>query len=716
MDLKAVTGQLYIINGQPRAAATVPGLLAQSPPARAARGRGSDFLFIHLTLNGPAAETEVLAQDLLDAISQRFYQTPGSVTAALRKAIVETNDLLLRRNVSGRDTPREGAITCAVLRGQELFMAQTGESFAVLGHQFGVERLPNVAPPRITPLGQTAGLDLRFYHNWLEPGHILLLADPRMAHLPASTIHPALMETEDLADSLDAFAHLLDADTARLMLIQFTDEEPVITPRPAPIRETGRRLEPPTTSPRRDPQYASPPSSRQVPRRASLPLPQIDVGPAARQATSQAAHGLGRATGWLAQVMARLNPPRPAAADEEPINWAWPTLIAILIPIILALVVASAYFQRGLSNRFSEIRQEMGQAIGLAQQAESSDAAREYYNQVLILSAEAETLRPGNADVQSMRQTARNQLDRLDDVTRLQTTALYNYGDTARLGSVTLRSGANGDLYVLDRGNNQLWLHNTSADYLTFDPAEPELLVSGGQAIGNQVVATLVDTLWREAGQNISRPSLAALDNSGALINFYPDFRDLRAVPLGLASNWRQPVAITTYLENLYVLDRTAQKVWRYIADGEGFTISDGQEAIEFADDANLEQAVDVAIYSEDGSVIILYGDGRLRRFVRGRPLWTEADLLNNGLRTPLVAPIAVKIIGEGLNSSLFVADPGSARILQFSLGGIFLAQYKGTLADGSEAFSQIADFDVAEAPLRIFFFMVNDILLAVEN
>ncbi len=746
MDLKAVTGQLYIINGEPQAAANVPGLQAQSPPARAARGRSSDYLFVHLTLSGPAAETEALAQDLLDSISQRFYQTPGSITAALRNAIVETNDLLLRRNVSGSDASREGAITCAVLRGQELFIAQAGESFALLGHHFGVERLPAAAPPRMTPLGRTAGLDLRFYHNWLEPGHMLLLADPRMAHLPASTIRPALVESEDLADSLEALAGLLASDTARLILIQFTDEEPVIVPQPAVVKDTGTRLEPPTTPPRRDPQYArDTATAAQITRpRPPFPRPRSDGAaarqvapivrqaglatrpagatarrtvPAARQATSHAAYGLGRFMGWLAQLLARLNPARPATAPaEEAVSWAWPALVAIIIPVIIALAVATTYFQRGLSNRFSDIRQEMGQAIGLAEQAEDNDTARTYYNQVLALGVEAETLRPGNADVQLMRQTALAQLDRLDDITRLQASVLYTYGENAGMGSVVLRNGLNGDIYTLDRVSSEVWLHNTSEDYLVLTTPEPEPLLFTNQAIGNQVVTTLADMLWRNTGQNISRPGLAVLDNSGALINFYPDFSDRRAVPLGLASSWRQPTAITTYAENLYILDRAAEKVWRYLPDGEGFTITDGQEAIEFADGADLAQAVDVAIYSEDGSVIILYQDGRLRRFVGGRPLWTEIDLLNNGLQSPLIAPSALKIIGQGLNSSLFVADPGSARIVQFSLGGIFLAQYKGTLPDGTEAFGQIADFDVAEAPLRIFAVAGNKLILAVEN
>ena len=91
MTLHAVTGQLYMIEGVVQETTAVPGILVQPPPPRAARGRDRDFLFVHLSLSGRAEETAVVAQDLLDAISSRFYQTSGSVTAALRQSIMDAN-------------------------------------------------------------------------------------------------------------------------------------------------------------------------------------------------------------------------------------------------------------------------------------------------------------------------------------------------------------------------------------------------------------------------------------------------------------------------------------------------------------------------------------------------------------------------------------------------------------------------------------------------
>ena len=98
MDLQAITGQIYIVNGEIQQAAAettstacVPGLLAQSAPSKANRNRKRDFLFLHLTLTGSSAETAVLAQEIVTATSQKYYETGGSVTSALRQAVSDAD-------------------------------------------------------------------------------------------------------------------------------------------------------------------------------------------------------------------------------------------------------------------------------------------------------------------------------------------------------------------------------------------------------------------------------------------------------------------------------------------------------------------------------------------------------------------------------------------------------------------------------------------------
>ena len=180
MDLLAITAPLHVVNGTAQETGVVPGLLALPAPAKAARGRERDFLFAHLSLSGPLEETAALIDDLTAGLGRRFFAASGSVTAALRRAVLETNEQLLRHNLSIR-RPHEGALTCAVLHGEELYTLQVGEGLAFLGHNFGIERLP-VAPPRsVMPLGRSVGLDIRFAYHRLQSGDMMLLADPRLA-------------------------------------------------------------------------------------------------------------------------------------------------------------------------------------------------------------------------------------------------------------------------------------------------------------------------------------------------------------------------------------------------------------------------------------------------------------------------------------------------------------------------------------------------------
>jgi hypothetical protein len=740
-ELQAVTGQLYIVDGVMQTVspgAAVPGILVQPPPSKAQRSRSRDFLFVHLTLSGDPAETAVLAQDLLDLISQKFYAASGSLTAALRGAIMAANQTLLRRNLASKEAMREGGLTCAVLRHGELFTLQTGETLALLGHNFGIERLPPRPLDHITPLGRTSGLDIRYAHHRLQSGDLLLLADPRISHLPTDSFSVALVDT-DIESGLDALIDIVADESARLLMIEFNDDS--LLDLPDVVQPTPRegRTAAPIPQPRRDPTAASLPVTsgdrRPQPVREGTPppardgirtLPAIDrqqVETTARRAGSQAALGLSTFTAWLAELLTRLRPPRTAvpAEEEEPVSWTWPILIAILIPVLIAVIVSGVYLERGRVQRMAEIRTEMAQLIGLADQAGSDTVqARQHYNNALALAAEAETeVRPGDEEVARLRTIARERLDVLDDVTRLAARPFYEFSEGTALTHVVLRDGFNGGIFILDKGNGLVYEYETDETYLNPLTLEPQARVFNGQAVGNQVVGSVIDMFWRPAGSAVTRDGLAMLDSNGALLTYQPSLGSTFAVPLDLASEWQVPIAIATFDERLYVLDIGAQVIWKYFPNGDDFTANADDRTLFFAEDAELNQVIDLDIFSQDGGLVLLYRDGRIRYYDTrsSRLVWDESDVLTNGLLTPLVAPTAVEIVGRGLNASIFIADPGSGRIVQISRPtGQVLAQYRATAPDGSELFNQITDFAIAETPLRVFVTTGQTLYLAVQE
>lgn len=726
-ELQAITGQLFIANGvlqDVTPGAAVPGLLVQPGLARANRSRERDLLFVHLTLTGAVDETAVLSQHLLTLISHKFYSTSGSATAALRGAVLEANQQLLRHNLSGNKGPsREGAITCATFHQGELFTLQVGESFALLGRTFGIERMPPKPPLQITPLGRSSGLDIRYYHHRVQAGDLLLLADPRMSHLPTEDFTPALVENHVEA-GLGELVVMVGDDSARLLLVEFSLDAPLDLPDVQPQKLTTNTAVP-VPQPRRSstaavaattaataavrqpqPQRAQPVTSANQ-TSGSTAVDREVVERQARRAGSKAALGASRFTAWLADLLARLRSPEPDQPGEEPVNWTWAALIAITIPILIAAIVTSVYMARDQAQDLTAVKSQMSQELILAEEASSEAEARQHYVAAMTLAEQANVqLRPGDAEVSRMQVLAREQLDELDGVTRLTAVPLYQYSEGTNLKAVTLREGLNGGIYTLDVGNGLTYEHETDESYLSLTTSEPTLLLANGQSVGSHVVEAIVDFFWRPQGFSVQREGLAMLDKAGALLTFQPSLDATFAVPLDLSVEWVNPVAAADFDERLYVLDTGAEKIWKYYPDGDNFIAKADDRFIVFSDDPDLGQAVDFDIYSEDGSLVILYGDGRVRYYDtrNGRIEWDETTLLTNGLNVPLLNPTSAEIVGRGLNATVYIADSGNGRVVQVSRPtGVVLAQFRATTEDGSELFTGMSDFAIAEQPLRLF-------------
>jgi hypothetical protein len=719
MRLHAVSGQLQIVDGQEQDRTPIPGLLAQPAPGRAAHGRQRDVLFVHLTLSGALTENANLIQGLLQKISEGYFGRSGTVTAGLRRVIQDTNDRLLKMNLGGSGAPREGAITCAVLHDDELFIVQTGESLALLGHNFGVERVPARTPEHITPLGRSSGLDFRYFHQRLLPGDMLLMADPRIAHLPSHALSPALVDTE-LDLGLEELKEAIGANSGRMLLIEFTDEpvrtQPIL-PQPVPKRER-------ITLPKQKayPTVAVAASAQPVREGQSTAVPEINIdelGDAAeytaRRAASRSALGLSFLTGWTADLMLRLRPP---AEESEDGHWLLPVLIAIVIPLVVAIVVGGVYLERGRVRQISQIRRAMSQSLVAAEAAGQNDElAREQYNQVMTLAAQAEELRPGDGGVAEMRETALIALDQLDGVTRLLAQPLFKLDRTVDLGVVALPEDSAAGIFTLDDADGSVNVHGTDESFTNLSDDDARELGFGGQAVGSHVVQDLVDIAWRPGIGQESSDGLAMLDVGGALVTYYPDTNETKSVILGLSSEWQGPVDMAQYLGRLYVLDPPASTIWKYYPQDDGFVVDPDERTLNIGVDLDLNHAIDIDLYSEDGSLLVVYDDGRIRFYDTrsGRVQWDENDLLDNGLATPLQKPVAAELVGKGLNASIYVLDAGNGRVIQISRLGTVLNQYRATDERGQDVFVGGTDLAIAEVPLRIFVTSGNQLFLAEQ-
>ena len=725
MELEAVYRHLYQRGGEQIEGAP-PGMVVEAPPsaAKAARGRSRDTLFVHLTLSSRETPTAVLYQGVTEALTNAFFLTSGSVTAALRKAIRAANEYLMRHNVRVQGVDKQqGGITCAVLREEEVFIAQAGSALAFIGHQGRIERLPPRPPGDAAPLGMSYGVDTRFYHSWIHPGDVLLLTDGTLERHTNEVIGSAVI-FEGVTAGVNNLAQLARVDEQfRLMLVEFTASQTrrtVVQPKPGvevaarePVFEEPAAPE----SRMRELVFEPPPAAEETRPKPARPTVKVDVEDGARKAASGLALGTARLIGGVGRLLERLFSSEDVGGqairrDSGPSPLTLGAL-AVLIPIVVALVVVAVFMQRGRAEQFQELLTAMGQESELAQAAAGDPvAARVHWEQVTELSDEALRLRPAHETVLQFRKQSRDALDVLDQVTRLTVYPLYEYkgeGDSTALAVESLA------VYVLDSGLDYVYKHLLESDLQPVDDLGPETLLFKHQAVGGDAVGELVDMVWFPKSGEIREETVAMLDASGLLLNYRPSWGEVISSRLKTPAAWSNPTAISVYGDNFYVLDIGAGEIWKYDARDGGYPEAPTAYRIAVnadsdpTNDIDLGQMVDMTI-DRDGSLYLLGRDGQVFKFFGG-----EIKLFAlEELQEPLVAPSAIFCSLTGLNPFCFIADPGSGRIIQTTPQGLFWAQYKARGMNLTDPFAQIDDIYVQEAPLlRIYATSGNSLLAA---
>lgn len=156
---------------------TFPDLFIAELPRRPARGRGSDHLILYLTLNGNAPLSPGKQEQILARLAQTYYKTSGSITAALRTVAENLNQFLLDRNLRNASSGRQaiGLLTLLTMRGDQLYLAQSGPVHAFIASSENIEHLFD---PQISGrgLGLSRTTHIRYSQAILQPGDTILLA------------------------------------------------------------------------------------------------------------------------------------------------------------------------------------------------------------------------------------------------------------------------------------------------------------------------------------------------------------------------------------------------------------------------------------------------------------------------------------------------------------------------------------------------------------
>ena len=637
---------------------SLPGLLAATPPRKTARGREQDRLVALLSINGSAPLTAADYLNLTGDIANRFYQSPGSVTSALRSAADFFNQTLLERNLStsGRGQYSVGWLALGAQRGGQFYLLQSGPTHAFhLGAETRMIHDPELSG-RGLGLSQTLTAYLSFVE--LQPGDQLVLATQAPAGWEGIVTErrgPSSLEITRrrllaaAGAELSAVLIQVQAGTGEVNVLRSGSDRPESAPDPGPAA-----VEPavfPADAPPAEPEpdwpaahvvgapAAEAPAAPQVHPRPypTRPLPQtlpppaapddeplpsdgietFERAPSGPRLTDRAAQGSrlaaraaagiirgGRSLGQRFGDAIRKITPRlvPGMDSTQPLETPHSLMlaIAVIIPVLIATAAFAVYSRFGRSTQYDEY---ILQAQALAAQAEAeSDPVRQRqaWEAALQQALEAEKIAetPESAD---LRLKAQNTLDQLDKIIRL-TFEKAVVGLPRSLEIIRL-AATESDVYMLDAESGKaLRAHLSTGRSYQYDAQ----FQCGPGTYDGRVVGKLVDILPM-ARLNRFNAAVMAIDARGNLLYCIPGEAPVIYL-LGNDTNWGSVTAMAYDAANLYVLDAPERALWIYDeTDGEfkDFPIYYFEQQV-----PALEDVVDFAVNGDD--LYLLHADGTL--------------------------------------------------------------------------------------------------------
>jgi len=654
-----------------------PGVHAQAAPRRSARGLSDDLFFAAFDLASADRPTEGFLNHLVQLSAEVYYGTPGSVTAAMRESIHAVNNHLMLANQEQSDSShgqRTGHAMIAVLRKNQLYIAQSGSAQAVLIRR---ERVTQMTPDETNqrPLGVGSSPPIRYFHYESLPGDLLLMVPGNRSLWSHSTLTGLSgLELPRVMDRLTAAASA-DCTGVCLRFVQRggkQESESAAAPPSAPqhpVRNTGVELPQPVPDraarPGSTPAAADPGSSRLPAGRP--PSAEVDAGsihrpPAADSSTTAArrpdpgstsrqpvrpsAHRAGTGNKpsistrrrWMdfsqlgssalvlrlkrfgagitrsfSSFVLRMAPGLKEAPQSSALSPSVLAGTAIVVPIVVVIVAALMYLRQGRGEQFEYYFSQAQSAALAAQQSPSIPQQRANLVQAVELLDEADRYGVRKAS-EDLRTELLQALDEVDLIRRLEFTPIIQ-GGFAPGASIQALAATVTDVYVLD-GSSQA-IYRAWSTGRTYELDGDFNCLAGKASIPGWTTA--VDLVVQPSPGALGVEGIVAVDVDGTLVycapGASPASSQLTAPDLGWGRIQAIHVQYDSLYDSLYVLDPELNAIWIYDAAGGLFT---GAPALYFVEEVpDLSTAIDIAMAQDE--LYILFDDGSIDRCRRSR-------------------------------------------------------------------------------------------------
>ncbi len=736
MKIKVQTnvGQLTIIEGVRRQDES-PYVLAVEPEPFLRLGRDMGRLYIVAESTGDAFTRDDTCQQIIEDVQTAYYQSKGSISAALTDSIRLANTYLYEDNMdSPRDMRRVASVSAVVLRGEQVYIGQAGLNFVYAYHpQTGtLQRFPSedflqdnekLEDEYIVHLGNRKEAQVNLFRTKVSAGDLFLVATSDIVNLAPSEEIAAALDSSRQETVLANLARLTSDNNLAAIVVRIEGMET------AAAAESGSRSTPIPPIPQslkgkvkefdwcgvgqklrgmfggltnRAKGILSQTLPDRQPTATEKPFPKTPPPPTPHPPT---------ASGSSAEIV---TPPRPAVPTIAPrpvqkrtgVNWLILGIIVSAIVILFGLLTFYLYDYRtkkSTEEHYLSLLTGAQRKVELAlSSAESVTTTLSLLNEAERLLSEARQMDLGASDSTSISQLQQKIEGRRAEISKV--VKLYWLPELAKYEEVESDPARvlvhEKDIYVLDRGTDRVYKYTLNQVGDNVMDRHGEIIVHKGERWEGGSVGDLVDFLWVQPGGERTSESLLILDNGKYLLEYNPDTGVL-VLPMGETENWKRPIAAGSYVGNLYILDPPRSQILKYVPLANGYS-QPPEDYLNADAGLDLTSAVDMTI---DGHIYVMLVDGSILKFLKGAPI----AFSQSGLDVPMRNPSAV--FASANSQYLYVTDPGNGRIVQFSKDGEFIQQFAPREPG---AFDQIKGLYVDEAAER--FYIVSGKRLYMAN
>jgi hypothetical protein len=704
--LKTSLGQFGLIGGICRASSDCILVQEPSPISPAARWKGNLYILAEPVAEGSRGYDA--ARELCADIARAYYvATSPSITTCLSRAIREANHTLFEHNmqVSGHEKITIG-ITCAVVRGEELFIAQVLPGQAYIAHQGRLQPFPTSASwdpeaatlptgSRLFAVGWAEDVSIEFFHSPLQSGDNFCLC--------ASNIGRALGKEEtgqillyqkpaDIVEQLYRRVHQLGFGEAHAVIVEL---QPAISRQAASVlsgaglRERAkiagetigavgaflagefRRL------------FQRPKSAGKRPRKPAKPRPRPapppETPPLARPKPAEPfPRSLVSAVRKLFQpktIYPALERPRMRIRAPKERRNLTPYFLGALAIVVLG--VLTFLIVRGTQQRQEALLTQVLEATSL--KVASAGAAVDIIEANRILDEAENDLRQAidpnqpQPRIELALRDLRAERDRINHVVRFQQLDLVV--DPRTFSETMSSQGFSGactncffsDLVML--GESVYLLEGERGSVYLYSPLTSEVspVIWPGMAVQGRTVGTILAIATLERPQDCipgetTESWLAAVDADRWLYLYHQG--QWEPYVLASESSWAdKPLDLEGYQGNVYILKAETDQVLKYYCNAYELR----PEA--WVKDPRQVRMVDTVDMVIDGSIYLLLKDGSVQVLLKGA---LDRTLSYQDYKARIYPPtiIAGKVFTDLESPYLYVIDRYVGRVIQLRKEG----------------------------------------------